>query len=393
MHASGSQTKRSPAAVVWFFGLLLTLFLSGRAWAQEAPVTELGETEETAETAERIRVLEAQRIRQDERASLWGGTGLVFTRSAVLLPRKHFNVSGYFNFTSYEYIQGWIPAYELQDPRRDDYEMNIVADYGLTHWVELSMFMNFFLQNERGDPSQLHMRQRGMGWTGLNGKFRFMDIEKDGLGIATTFYLRLPSPQTDALITSENLGYGVELNISLKLMVITEWLEKFTVHGNFGYGHFDYFDTGLAGLYQFVREGGVGQIQAFANRPDKYRNDYAFADLFDPTWGVDDVQMRYPWIARDHYTGSFAVEYRPALGWSAGFELIGYRMIEFVDDNLQIAPYVTYTFRQVPFIKRMHKDIITVSLAGQWGGLRPENRSSPQYGIVTGITYHTDLIF
>jgi len=391
MDASGSPKRISPGGVVWFLALLFTLILSGRGWAQESPTTELGETEETAETAERIRVLEAQKLRQDERASLWGGTGLVFTRTAVLLPRKHFNMSGYIDYSHYQYIQGWSEAYKLQDPRKDDYEANVVADYGLTHWCELSAFMNFFLQNERGDPDALHMRTRGIGWTGINGKFRWMDIDKDGLGIATTLYLRLPSPQKNSLITSDHLGYGVELNVSLKLMVITEWLEKFTVHGNFGYGRFDYFDTGLAGLDQFARTSDL--VQAWAARTDKYRNDYYYNELFDSSWGKDDVKMLHPWISRDHYTGSFALEYRPSLGWSCGFELMGYRMIEFVDDNLQLAPYVTYTFRQVPFIKRMHKDIITASLAAQWGGLRSMNRSAPQYGVVAGLTYHTDLIF
>lgn len=385
------ERRKSASAILTglFCFLSILLFTAGTSPAQ-GETGELLETEEAAETAERIRVLEAQRIRQDERASLWGGTGLVFTRTAVLLPRKHFNASAYFNFSHFQDVQGWREAYKLDDPRENDYELNLVANYGLTHWAEVGMFMNFFLQDEEDDGSQLHMRSRGIGWSGINAKFRLMDIDKDGLGIATTFYLRFPSPQSDSDITSRDLNYGAELNVSLKLMVVTEWLEKFTIHGNFGYAHLDYFDTGLAGLYQFVRTNDL--LSSFASRTDKYRNDYYYYELFDPTWGPDDYEMEHLYFATDHYTGSFAVEYRPIAGLSTGFELVGYRMIKFSDDNLQIAPFVTYTFRQIPFIKKLRKDIATVSLAGNFG-LRAKNRSAPQYGIVAGITYHTDLIF
>jgi hypothetical protein len=391
MYVSGSQKRKSPIAVIWLVCLLFSAMMSGWAWAQDTSSGELGETEEAAETAERIRVLEAQKIRQDERASLWGGTGLAFTRTAVLLPRKHFNVSGYFNYSDYTYIQGWREWIKLDDPRQSDYELNVVADYGLTHFCEVSMFMNFFLQDEQGDADQLHMRSRGIGRTGLNGKFRLMDIDKDGLGIASTFFLRLPSPMKDALITSTELNYGAELNVSIKLMVVSEWLEKFTVHGNFGYAHLDYFDTQLAGLYQFARE--YNLITAYASNHSIYRQDYEYADLFDATWGKDDVKNKNPWLASDHYTGSFAVEYRPIIGLSLGVELVGFRMIRLSDDNLLLAPYATYTFRQIPFLKKVHKQILTATLAGNWGGLRELNRASPAYGVVFGLTYHTDLIF
>jgi len=93
-----------------------------------------------------------------------------------------------------------------------------------------------------------------------------------------------------------------------------------------------------------------------------------------------------------HYTGSFAVEYKPKRGISTGFELVGYRMIKFNDDNLQLAPFVTYTFRQIPFLKKVRKDLVTVSCAGNLG-MRSENRSSPEWGVVTAITWHTDLKF
>lgn len=391
MDARGSRTRNSYAAVIGLLCLFLTLVSARYVLAQEEQTGELGETQEAAETAERIRVLESQQIRQDERACIWGGTGLVFSRTAVLLPRKHFNVSTYFNYSHYQYIQGWREAYKLEDPRDNDYELNLVADYGLTHYAELSMFMNFFLQNERKDPDQLHMRTMGLGWTGINGKFRLMDIDKDGLGITTTFLLRLPSPQANSEITSRDLGYGAELEVSLKLMVVTQWLEKVTVHGTFGYVHMDYFDTGLAGLYQFVKQG--TNLQQFAYRPDVYRNDYPYSDLFDPTWTPDDVRMERLYFATDHYTGTFAVEYRPIIGLSLGVELVGFRMIAFSDDNLQLAPFVTYTFNQIPFLKKMHKQVFTATLAGNYGGLRDLNRSSPQYGVVVGLTYHTDLIF
>ena len=332
-------------------------------------------------------------MRVDERASLWGGTGLVFTRTAILLPRKHLNFSAYFDFSHYQYIQGWRESVKLDDPRQNDKELFIVADYGLTHWAELSMFMNVFLDNEQSDPNQLHMRKPGLGWTGLNSKFRLMDVDKDGLGIATTFFMRFPSPQRDSRITSNDIGLGAELNVSLKLVTIADWLEKFSVHGNIGYAHIDYFDTGLAGLYQDAKRDGF--LSYYKNHADKYRPDhhsYDYSDLFPLSWKKDDITDEHPYFATDHYTGSFALEVKPYLGMSTGFELVGYRMIEFADDNLQLAPFFTYTLRQIPFLKQVHRDLITLSVAGNFG-MRALNRSAPQWGIVTGITWHTDLLF
>jgi len=75
-----------------------------------------------------------------------------------------------------------------------------------------------------------------------------------------------------------------------------------------------------------------------------------------------------------------------------GFELVGYRMIERRDDNLQIVPYLNYTMVELPFSNAIHSDLLTVYLAGNIG-LRDENRSGPQYGIVLGLSYHTDLKF
>jgi len=346
-------------------------------------------TAEDLETAERIRVLESQRIRQDERASLWGGTGLVFTRTAILLPRKHFSLSGYFNYSHYEYVQGWRDAYKLDDPRENDMDLNIVANYGLNHWVELGAFMNIFLEDEDSDADQLHMRSRGIGWSGINGKFRIMDLDKDGLGITTTFFMRLPSPQQDSDITSDEIGYGGEINVSLKLVVISEWLEKFRVHTNWGWAYLDYFDTGLAGLYQFSKE--YDLYGNYARRNDKYK-DYDFDELFDENWKEDDLEMEKTYFGADHYLGSVALEYRPLQGLSTGLELVGYRMIRYNDDNLMLAPFATYTFRQIPFVKKIRKDLVTASIAGNFG-MRDLNRSAPQWGVVLGLTWHTDLLF
>ena len=362
-------------------------------FAENPPAGGGGGTGEGLETAERIRVLEAQKMRQDERASLWGGTGLVFTRTAILLPRKHLNFSTYFDYSHYQYIQGWRPTIKLDDPRADDMELFIVTDYGLTHWAELSMFMNVFLDDEQGDPNQLHMRKTGIGWSGINSKFRLLDIDKDGLGVATTFFLRFPSPDSGSRITSDEMGYGAELNVSLKLVAIAEWLDKFSVHGNLGFAHIDYFDTQLAGLYQYARTDEL--LNYYKNHPGKYREDhsYKYSDLFPSAWDdKDDVTDEHPYFATDHYTGSFALEIKPYLGVSTGVEFVGYRMLDFSDDNLQLAPFLTYTFRQIPFLKQTHRDLITLSAAGNIG-MRSMNRSAPQWGFVTGITWHTDLLF
>ncbi|GEM_PF-1924833 len=402
-----SLVRKSFRGILYLAIVLVLYCLTATSMVRAQSPSTTGEaTAEELDAAERTRVLEAQRLRQDERASLWGGTGLVFTRTAVLLPRKHLNVSAFFNYSHYEYIQGWQDTtvldrdiYELNDPREDDMELNIVANYGLSHYVELGAFVNVFLDNEQDDSDHLHMRKPGIGWSGLNVKFRFMDIDKDGLGIASTFFVRLPSPQKNADITSENPGWGAEINVSFKLIAINEYLEKFTVHGNFGWAQIDYFHTGLAGLYQFARtDESEWLLNHFYGRDDAY-GDYLYSDLFpsdefgDPIWDdVDDVEMTKTYFSTDHYTGSFALEYKPIRGLSTGFELVGYRMIKFSDDNLQIAPFVTYTFRQIPFVKKVRKDLITVSLAGNFG-LRSMNRSSPEWGIVSGISWHTDLIF
>ena len=354
---------------------ILTLFLLMicPAYAQDS-----ANSPDTTETSDRERAIEATRTRQDQRASIRGGTGLVFTRSAILLPRKHLNMSGYFNYSYYNKLQG---GPDWADPRRDDQELNFVVNYGITHYLEVGSFINVFLQDEDSDADQLHMRTFAIGQSGLNLKWRMMDIDKNNMGIATTAYLLFPSPQGDSDLTSEDVGYGGELNVSLKLVVFRDWLEKFVIHGNLGYGHFDYFDTGMANRYQSVRNS--GNIAAAA---------ILYPGWFDPAWTTDDIEMEDIWFSTDHYTGSIALEYELRRGLRIGGELVGYRMIEREDDNLQLAPYVSYTLVELPFFKKMHKDIITLTLAGNFGiNTKSSEISMPEYGIVTGITYHADL--
>ena len=366
------------------FILFISLFalIANPVFAQEPP------PEGDEDAPERISSLDAQRQRRNQRASLWGGSGIVFTRTALLLPRKALNLSGYFIYSHYQYLQGQ-GSLHLDDPRMNDYETNIVAVYGVTPYLELSAFMNIFLQNERSDADQLHMRQMGVGWTGIDAKLRLMDFYRHRMGISTTAYLRFPTPQQGSNITSREIGYGAEINVSIHMVIFSKWLDKFTLHGNLGYGHFDWFDTGLAAFYQKVRKNGT--LFSHLARGGKYKS-YDYSELLDPTWGPDDFRMEHLWMSADHYTGSFAFEYRPYSGLSMGFELVGYRMISRRDDNLQLAPFVTYTLVELPFFKKIHKDIVTISLAGNIG-LRSLNRSAPEYGVVAGISYHTDLKF
>jgi len=390
-----SSFFKTPRGIVYFVCITGLLFIIAPKTAVCQPPSATEATAKESETAERIRVLEAQRLRVDERTSLWGGTGLVFTRTAVLIPRKHLGISAYYDFKSYDKLQGWNVGTgrpQLDDPRQEDHELNIVLDYGLTHYIELSGFVNVFLQDEQGDSEQLHMRERAMGQSGVNAKFRLMDIDRYGLGITTTLFGRFPSPQKDSDTTSRNAGYGGELNVSLKLITISELLEKFRVHANFGWAYIDYFDTGLAGFYQDAKEN-FAYYSDPARASWTYRGDYTFAELIGDATTPDELENEHPFMIEDHYTGSVALEYRPVRGMSTGIELVGYRMIKFSDDNLQFAPFLTYTFRQIPFIKQVRKNLVTFSVAGNFGFLRGENRTSPEWGVVSGLTWHTDLIF
>ncbi len=384
---------KTPRGMVCFLFFIVLFLVTTPGIVVSQPSTEEATARES-ETEKRIRVLEAQRLRVDERTSLWGGTGLVFTRTAVLLPRKHLSVSAYYDFKSYDLLQGWNVGHEfsrLEDPRQEDHELNVVLDYGLTHYIELSGFINFFLQDESDDPEQLHMRERAIGQSGLNAKFRMMDIDRYGLGITTTLFGRFPSPQKDADTTSRHMGYGGELNVSLKLITIAEILEKFRVHANFGWAYMDYFDTGLAGFYMDAKE---RDFKSYKNSPSKvYRGDWSYGELLEGAKKPEEIENKFPFMIADHYTGSAALEYRPVRGMSMGIELVGYRMIEFSDDNLQFAPFMTYTFRQIPFVKQVHKNLVTFSVAGNFGFLRSENRTSPEWGVVSGLTWHTDLVF
>lgn len=342
--------------------LLIVLFLISvltvcPAVAVEIPVA-APEGEE--ESHERTSTLDAQRNISDQRTSIWGGTGLVFTRTAIVLPRKQLGAGGYFIFSHYGPLQG-TGSRSVQDPRKSDMEFNLVANYGATPYLEIGAFINTFLQNE--GPDSFNMRKAGLGWSGLDAKFRLMDLYKNNFGLAATTYLRLPSPQNDANITSKKMGYGIELNASLKMVLIADFLEKFALHGNLGFGHFDYFDT---------------------HQATNFMNLQALNPAIDYT-------MNNSWICADQYTGSLSAEFKPYRGVNLGLEFVGYRMVDRHDDNIQVAPYVTYTFVEIPFMKKVHKDMLTVSLAGNFG--IPDERSAPQYGVIAGLTYHASMKF
>jgi len=344
--------------IVCFLLLMSVLMVWPAFAATRASAAGAQETEE--EAAERAASLEAMRNITDQRTSLWGGTGLVFTRTAILLPRKQLGVSGYLDFSHYQWLQG-TGSLNLHDPRRNDEELNFVADFGVTPYLEVGGFINTFLQHESAD--QFNMRTPGFGWIGLDAKVRLMDFYKNGLGIATTWYLRFPSIQKDADITSRHMGYGMEINASFKMSLLAEILEKLIIHGNIGFGHLDYFDTRLATTYAY------------------YLKYHPSADL----------TMKDIWLSEDQYTGSLSAEYKAYHRLCVGAELFGYSMIARRDENLQLAPYVTYTMAELPFFKQVHKDILTLSLAGNFG--IPDKRSAPQSGFVLGVTYHASAKF
>lgn len=388
-----------------FLVIFLFVFIvagKGVAFGQEeefSPEVGIGGEEE------KIRLVELRGVRQDQRASMIGGTGLAFTRTAILLPRKHINFYSFLNYQHFTTIQGW-PSKVIEpgkrsrivDARQDDLNLVIGANWGVQHYMEAGINFDIFLDDESSNNYELKFRDRGLAWTTLLARFRLLDIDKEGFGGVMTIYTKLPSPQQDSELTSKKLGFGGEMTGSLKMGAVWEYFEKVSFHGSFGFGAFDYFDTtgtdkpgggGRPGLTWLAKKShdykaNVGPLGGWPDWETEFRNRY----------GEDyDGRLKDAWTHEDHYTGSFAVEYKPFLHTSLGVEVFGYRMIRLKDDNFQIAPFITHTVRQIPFMKRVRKDIFTVTIAGQFGGLRGLSRSSPDKGILFGLTYHSDLKF